>query len=379
MRAPIPGYNHAMNLFDSIVKPTLLLDETTTRANIRRMANKASSANVAFRPHFKTHQSLEIGGWFREEGVTQITVSSLDMAEYFGHNGWDDITLAFSANPRQIAGLDRLAGRIRLGILVESLETIDLLESGLSNRLEVWLKIDAGAGRTGLAWDQPEFAWQVAQRVRHSQRLNLRGLLTHAGNSYSSSNPAEAARHFSVSKERVNLLRRELEARGAGPLQVSVGDTPGCSASSDFSQLDEIRPGNFVFFDAQQLKIGSCAFAEIAVALACPLVALHPERGEAIVYGGAIHLSKDTLEWQGDRIYGLVCPPAERGWAAPLVGAGVVRLSQEHGVLRLAPQDLANLRVGDLLCLIPAHSCLTAQAMGRYLSLDGHWIEMMRA
>ncbi len=40
------------------------------------MAQKATNANVLFRPHFKTHQSKGIGDLFREQGVTRIAVSS---------------------------------------------------------------------------------------------------------------------------------------------------------------------------------------------------------------------------------------------------------------------------------------------------------------
>lgn len=368
-----------MNLFDNVVKPTLLLDEAAARANIQRIAAKARTAGVAFRPHFKTHQSLEIGSWFRDEGVEQITVSSLDMAEYFGNNGWKDITLAFSTNLRQLAGIDRLASQIRLGLLVESPETAAALGQGLQSDLDIWLKIDAGAGRTGLAWDQPELVSQVAEQIHRYPQLHLRGLLTHAGNTYAAPNPSAAEGIFIAANERMNNLRAVLQARGLGPLLVSVGDTPGCSASSDFKGVDEIRPGNFVFFDALQFKIGACRVEDIAVALACPVVALHPQKGEAVIYGGAIHLSKDTLGWQGEPIYGLVCRAENGRWDRPLVDGVVSRLSQEHGILKLGPQDLSSLKVGDLVCILPAHSCLTAQAMGRYLCLDGRWIEMMRA
>ena len=48
------------------------------------MARKAKDNGLIFRPHFKTHQSIEIGEWFRESGVNKITVSSLTMANYFG-------------------------------------------------------------------------------------------------------------------------------------------------------------------------------------------------------------------------------------------------------------------------------------------------------
>jgi len=97
------------SLFDKIEKPTLLLDESTARKNICRMAGHARDAGVAFRPHFKTHQSVEIGEWFRSVVVSAITVSSVDMALYFARCGWADITIAFPANLRQQRDLAALA------------------------------------------------------------------------------------------------------------------------------------------------------------------------------------------------------------------------------------------------------------------------------
>ena len=77
-----------MNFLDQIDQPALLLDDDIARRNIDRMVVKAARNQVIFRPHFKTHQSAEIGEWFREKGIEKITVSSVEMAEYFANNGW---------------------------------------------------------------------------------------------------------------------------------------------------------------------------------------------------------------------------------------------------------------------------------------------------
>lgn len=368
-----------MLLFDTILKPTLVLNEPVARQNLHTMASRARAANVSFRPHFKTHQSLEIGEWFRAEGVTAITVSSLDMAEYFASGGWSDILLAFPVNLRQIAALDSLAASVRLGLLVESVEAVKALAARLSHPLDIWLKIDTGTGRTGLSWQDIPTAQRVITAISTNPVLRLQGLLTHAGATYSTSSPAQAAETHRLSTARLAELRQSLSSSGAPPLLLSVGDTPGCSLLSNFAPADEIRPGNFIFYDTQQLKTGSCTWNQIAVALACPVVALHPERCEAVVYGGAIHLSKDYTEIDGLRQYGLVCLPFEEGWSQPLKGAYVARLSQEHGVLHLPMPDLANLRIGDLVFILPAHSCLTVQAMGAYSTLSGKKIEILRA
>jgi D-serine deaminase-like pyridoxal phosphate-dependent protein len=87
-----------MNNKLAIQKPTLLLSRQRAMANIEKMAQKALHSGVRFRPHFKTHQSAQVGEWFREFGVEAITVSSVEMALYFAQHGWRDITIAFPVN-----------------------------------------------------------------------------------------------------------------------------------------------------------------------------------------------------------------------------------------------------------------------------------------
>ena len=68
------------------------------------MAAKARRNNVAFRPHVKTHQSLAVAQWLKEEGVAKITVSSLKMAAYFAQHP-QKYTVAFIAFGAEEAGL----------------------------------------------------------------------------------------------------------------------------------------------------------------------------------------------------------------------------------------------------------------------------------
>lgn len=82
------------------------------------MVDKARKLGVKFRPHFKTHQSRLIGGWFREEGIRAITVASVSMARYFMDDGWEDITIAFPLNLRETQEIIDLSGKADLNILV---------------------------------------------------------------------------------------------------------------------------------------------------------------------------------------------------------------------------------------------------------------------
>ena len=367
-----------MTIFDAIKKPTLLLDEEQTRKNILWMVQKANAEDIRLRPHFKTHQSAAIGEWFREAGVTAITVSSVDMAAYFADYGWKDITIAFPVNWREMDEINALAQRVKLNLLVESVESAQFLDEHLEKPLDVWLKIDVGNQRTGLSKEDPKTLAKVASAIESSPKMNLKGLLTHAGQTYRAGS-VEAIQHIHLDTlAQFKYIKNYLAVLGIARLEMSVGDTPTARLAPEFGpMINELRPGNFVFFDAHQLEIGSCCSNEISVVLACPVVAKHPKRNEVVIYGGAIHLSKDTIQADGQTAYGLAALPEDNSWGAPLEGAFVRGLSQEHGIVRLSPEDFERAQVGDILCILPAHSCLTLDCMGELLSLEGERITTM--
>ncbi|MEW6649553.1 MAG: alanine racemase [Chloroflexota bacterium] len=355
----------------------MLIDAQRVRGNIQRMARKAERLGARFRPHFKTHQSAKVGEWLREAGVSAITVSSLEMAVYFARHGWRDISVAFPLNLRELPVVSSLSERIRLGVLVESGEIVLALAQAVEQPVDVWIEIDSGSGRTGIPWQEAERALMLCRQVLEQPRLRLRGLLTHAGATYASSSTDQIVQTFAESNQRMAALRSLLGQGGVVGLEISVGDTPGCALSPQFDQLDEIRPGNFVFYDAQMLQLGVCREEDVAAAVACPLVTLHPQRGEAVVYGGAIHLSKDTVQVDGKNIFGWVVDVHDAGWSLRSPDAYAARLSQEHGVLSLPLNRIAAMRPGQLVGIIPAHVCLTVSALGCYRTLEGDWIETL--
>lgn len=364
-------------MFDRIEKPTLLVDRSKTEENIRRMAEKAREMGLRFRPHFKTHQSKVIGEWFSKYGVDCITVSSVEMAEYFAGAGWTDILIAFPINLRQIEPIEKLARKVRLGLLVESEISAKFVAEKLKSKADIWIEIDTGAHRSGVSWDDYEMLYKIAAPILAAPRLHLTGLLTHAGHTYNAGGREEICQVFKRSVTTINQSRAAIGNRLGTHLDVSVGDTPGCALCNIFSPVDEIRPGNFVFFDAEQFSWGVCLAEKIAVSLACPVVAVHPERNEIIIYGGAIHLSKDFFEEKGIRKYGLVSLQEGSGWSVPLAETYVASLSQEHGVIRTTPGLCKVVKPGDLIFILPAHSCLTVQAMRKYLTLDGEEFEIL--
>ncbi len=367
-----------MNPFYNISSPTLLLDEVRALRNIRRMAEKAQRSKVRFRPHFKTHQSAAIGEWFRPFGISAITVSSVRMAEYFTANGWRDILIAFPVNPREISAINALTSQIHLELLVESTEMVKFLALNLVDKTDIWIKADCGAHRTGIPVNQISSFVELAREIQNTSNLNLRGILAHAGQTYHATSKKEVERIYAESFQKLQAVRMAILDLGYAAIEISWGDTPTCSIKDDLSQCDEIRPGNFVLFDATQLKVGSCVEEDIAAAVACPVVALHPKRGEVIIHGGAIHLSKEFMDNEGRLSYGLIALPDENGWSKSIPGAYVRSLSQEHGVIHIPEESFTRIHIGDLLIVLPVHSCLVVDLFHHYLTLTGESIPIMK-
>jgi len=354
----------------------MIIDALRARANIHRMNAKAEANKAVLRPHFKTHQSGVVGQWFRQAGVDRITVSSVSMAQYFADHGWDDILIAFPVNLPEIKNINTLAGRIKLYLQLEDVSVATRLNAMLEHEVGVYIKIDSGAGRTGIALENEQAILEMVTALKAFKKLKLTGLLTHAGHFYHQTGGKlaiqEMAHQISL---KMNALKSKIKQED---LILSWGDTPSCSMLDELKGFDEWRPGNFVYYDVMQYHIGSCSLEDVAVAMACPVVAVHPEREEIVIYGGSVHFSGEYIAADNNfRMYGYVVNFTKNGWTQPIAGALLARLSQEHGIVKLPKEFCRKYKPGDLIGILPVHSCITVSAIRRQLDLEGNLISKM--
>lgn len=351
----------------TITGPTVLVNRSRAKQNIHTMQEKAKNAGVALRPHFKTHQSAIIGKWFGSPAQTPIAVSSVHMAQQFADAGWQDIHIAIPLNPRELPALNSLANRVKLTLTIEHEDTLTVLKQ-ITHPLNVMIEIDTGYGRTGMHWQQHARIRALLDALHVQSNVQRIGLMVHSGHSYGAKGSAAIQAVHQESSSRLKELLDMIGWQGK-PLWVSTGDTPTCSRMTSFPSANEIRPGNYVFYDLQQKTIGACDWQNIALAMACPVIARYPERNEVVVHGGAVHFGKDWVDTeninsQPQRIFGQVMHRTDNGWGAPITDAVVVGLSQEHGKIRLPATMARELKLGDLLVIVPPHSCLVMAAMG---------------
>jgi len=362
---------------------TLLLNPQTAQNNLQRVFARITGAGRDFRPHFKTHQSRQIGRWFRDLGIRSIAVSSVKMAEYFAADGWGDITLAIPVNRREIDEIIQLQSSCRLQLVVESPSTVAFLSGHLQPGKDhpVWIKLDTGYHRAGLWARETDAISKLIGQIQHSPLMTFAGFLIHDGHTYQARNPRQVHRIHQRTVRRIRALKKGLRSRGIrGKIRVSHGDTPSCSLVEDWEEIDEIRCGNFIFYDLMQQSLGACRETDIALALVAPVIAKNPRRREIILHCGAIHLSKERISnRRGEDCYGRVVIPLEKGWGPSLPDTRVTRLSQEHAVIQTTPGYCQQIQRGDLLGILPVHSCLAVDSMRTYYTLDGKEVTTLNA
>jgi len=349
----------------AIKSPTLLLDEKKCRTNIKKMVERARKYQLAFRPHFKTHQSGIVGNWIREDGVDRCTVSSVKMARYFADQGWKDILIAFPVNALEHQEINSLANEVSLQILVFDMEPLKLLGKKIDTKIGVKIEMDLGSGRSGLLPEQTEDIDQLLSTIDDHPKFEFGGFYSHPGHSYTARSTEEVKDIYSRFMSGLKNLEKKYSS--VPGYSITVGDTPGCTVVDDFGPIKEISPGNFVFYDVMQVNIGSCNYDDIAVVVACPVVGKMPDKNELLIHGGAVHFSKEVLtDDDGTVQFGKLAKPTGDGWEGFIEGCYLKSISQEHGLVQVSSEMMKSTQIGDLLYIYPTHSCLSADLMKDY-------------
>lgn len=332
------------------------------------MAIKAAELGAAFRPHFKTHQSIPIGRWFRDAGVTGITVSTPEMASYFMDDGWDDITIGFPFYAGQIDKLKQLAKSCRFRLFVQNAEDVRLIAAHIPYPISLMIEIDAGYNRSGILLHDHTEIQAIADESKNHSTINFHGFYIHDGGTYN----VQGAGAVKTVFDRTAKAFKKLQSRYPDAA-LCVGDTPSSSLLSDqLNVADELSPGNLVFYDLMQIQIGSCSFRDIGLLVKAPVAQQKKRTDSCIIHGGAVHFSKERIEAAEGVTFGQPVTIDDQGHIEKIDGTSLTALSQEHGTV----QGLTRLQEAygtdslDSLWICPVHSCLTANLFKEYFLFE---------
>ena len=353
----------------TVKTPCLLLDIDRVRRNAVRMSDIANRNDVRLRPHIKTHKCIEIAKIQTAGHDGAITVSTLAEARAFAKHGFNDITYAVPIEKGKFKdAIEILASGVKLNLLTDDAATVKQLDEAAGKSgatFDVFVKIDCGTHRVGIEPDT-DAAIEIPRALSDSTNLNFAGILTHAGHSYEAKSKdgiLEVARH---ERDSMVELATRIGRKGIAVPTVSIGSTPSMSTIDHLDGIDEIRPGNYIFFDNYQATLGSCSFEDTALTVLAAVI--HKGKDRMVIDAGGIALSKDR---------GPVSLDPSCGYGHVLdvdgneTGLRVTGLSQEHGEIEASGNDaLDRFKVGDRVRILANHSCLTAAQHSHYHVLE---------
>ncbi|XP_072296455.1 D-serine dehydratase [Eucyclogobius newberryi] len=339
----------------SLCTPALVVDINIVKKNAERMIERFKNLGVQLRPHMKTHKTIECADIMTGGSRRCIVVSTLAEACFYADHGFEDILYAYSVPFDKVEHCAALSERLDLfQVLLDHSDALEQLKKRplQEGRLwHVWLKLDCGNGRAGVLHSGPE-SLKLAQAIHAAEGVELTGIYAHCGNTYNCKGVEQIQ---VVAQETTTLTLQFMERLKTVGItcKSSIGSTPSCSHPvKDMAQLSEVHPGNFVFYDVQQITIGSCSLEDVAVRVLTRVIGHSPHRNQLLIDCGWTGLSLDG----GGKL------PSGYAVVEGHPALKLLSMTQEHG--RLEPisgkLDYSKYPLGTMLKLIPYHSCATA-------------------
>ena len=288
---------------------------------------------MALRPHLKTAKSVDVARRVMNSPAGPATVSTLREAEQFVAAGVRDIIYAVGIAPSklpQVLALRAKGADVAVVLdTVEQAQAVALASCAAGMRIPALIEIDCDGNRSGVRPDDKQFLVEIGRAL--AAGAELRGVLTHAGGSYTARGPEALQQCAEAERRSVVDAATILREAGLACHVLSVGSTPTAHSAADLAGVTEVRAGVFVFFDLVMAGIGVCRVEDIAVTVLATVIGHQREKGWILIDAGWMAMSQDrgTRKQEVDQGYGLVCDITGK----PYFDLSVADANQEHGII----------------------------------------------
>lgn len=343
--------------------PCLVLDIERMEANVARLRSRLNRLGVSLRPHLKTSKSIEAARRVMTQPTGPATVSTLKEAMQFADAGVKDLIYAVGISPSKLPDILALRTRgVDIAVVLDSVaqaRAVVTASRKAGAAIPALIEIDCDGHRSGVLPTDVALLVEIGRAL--GEGAELRGVLTHAGESYAARG-AEALRQCAEQERRAVVdAAAILRQAGMSCPVVSVGSTPTAFFAEDLSGVTEMRAGVFVFFDLLMTGIGVCTVDDIAVSVLATVIGHQPEKGWIVVDAGWMAMSQDrgTSKQAVNQGYGIVCDITGRPYADVIMTGA----NQEHGIIAVRPGSggvMPELSLGDRVRILPNHACATS-------------------
>jgi 3-hydroxy-D-aspartate aldolase len=280
--APLIGKRHSRQ---ALATPALVLDLDAFEHNLAAMSALCKRADLALRPHAKTHKSIEIARRQIAAGAVGVSVATLREAAVMVEAGIPGVLLTTPlAGSVKIDLLARLVGRSE-GFMaaIDDPANLASLERALEQRrktLPVLVDIDIGMKRTGV----PDVAGALAliRRVNSSRRLTFAGIQSYSGMVQHIARATDRERVYGRQLEHVRRVLKAAVKAGHAPGIVSGGGTGTFDIDRRAGLFTECQCGSYAVMDVEYQDVELFAHRphpfKTALFVQCSVVSNHHRR-----------------------------------------------------------------------------------------------------
>jgi D-serine deaminase-like pyridoxal phosphate-dependent protein len=217
-------------------------------------------------------------------------------------------------------------------------------------------EFDTGFARCGLPIT--ESSAETAQRIHELPNLRWEGVLTYPGHIMGTADEREIL--LARENAKLSALKELLDSHGINCAIVSGGNTPAAYISHRFRNVNEIRPGTYIFNDKNTVGAEAATYSDCAATVLATVVSVSVA-GKAMIDAGSKTLSADPL-LSGLRFgYGEVLNYPD---------VTLEDLSEEHGHLNLQRTSTSP-QLGERLRIVPNHICTCINLHDRVYGCSG--------
>ncbi len=331
---------------EEIETPKIIIDYEKLIKNIEEMSNFAKVYGKNLRLMIKTHKSIEIAKIQQKYGIIGIQCSKLSEAEIFAESGFDDIFISSEIiDEKKLLRAKNLLKKInKLILAVDSIYGVNkIAESFKDQNIYIRIEIDSGHHRCGI---KAEDVMILYREIEKYPNLIFNGVFTHGGQVYIAKNKEEREKLSFDEANEVLKAKKILEENNIKCDVVSIGSTPSVFYSGKIEGVTEIRPGNYVFYDYKQVKLGVTKLERVSLSVLSQVIS-RPSKDRVIIDAGSKVLSLDYVLEDGEKVYGYILEHPN---------AIIYNLSEEHGWVKIKEDSKIN--IGDKITIIPVHACL---------------------
>ncbi len=329
---------------DEIDSPALLIYKKRVASNIQTMINIAGDA-ARLVPHVKTHKMAEIVRMQIDAGISKFKCATIAEAEMLAETGAKNILLAYQLNyskAQRFLSLIKKFPETIFASLVDNVASAEMLNNLFAKEkriANVYIDVDAGMHRTGIAPDETLFDLYIA--LDKLPDVDCKGLHIYDGH-IRDENFELRKQKVDEAFEPVTTIVNKIILAGFPKPEIIAGGTPTFTVHALYRE-EYYSPGTCLLWDYGYDSLLAEQAFEFAAVLITRVIS-KPSKG--IITTDLGHKSVAAENSISKRIFFL-----------NLENYSVKSQSEEHLVIEVEDSD--KISVGDILYGVPYHICPT--------------------